>query len=75
MRNLCNINFISNDFVGGCELRFVPFGKTSLFDIVAQTMSKADSIMLIFTDRYVVVALRLFCLSGDALNGREFVFV
>ena len=35
-------------------------------------MLKADGIMLIFTDRYVVVGLRLFCRSGDASNDREF---
>ena len=35
-------------------------------------MLEADSIMLIFTERYVVVGMRLFCLSGDASNDREF---
>ena len=35
-------------------------------------MSKANSFMWIFSYCYVAVELRLFYLSGDALNGHEF---
>ena len=72
MSNLCNTNANSNDFIGVMSFDFLVFAKPSLFCIRAQTMSKADSIAVIFTDRYVVVGLRLFCLSDDASNDREF---